>query len=164
METPKYNEQGELIRPENYRTWVFVGASLGLSYTETPRRDDGPGMFHNVYIQREAFDRYMETGEFPEKTILAMENFSAGSKVSINQKGYFEDKLVGFEVALKDHEQFEEGWAYFNFTQRGGDLKATAKAFPKGVCYSCHDQHAANDNVFTQFYPMLQRPGEETPH
>ena len=120
-------------------------------------------MFHNVYIQREAFDHYMETGEFPEKTILAMENFSPGSKVSINQKGYFEDKLVGFEVALKDHDQFEEGWAYFNFTQRGGDLKATAKAFPKAACYSCHDQHAANDNVFTQFYPILRRPGDETP-
>jgi hypothetical protein len=44
---PAYDETGALLRPEGYRRWVYVGASLGLSYA------DGAGgatsdMFHHV--------------------------------------------------------------------------------------------------------------------
>ena len=31
-----------LVRPEGYHTWPLVGASLGLSYAETPQ-GSGPG-------------------------------------------------------------------------------------------------------------------------
>ena len=27
---PRYTSDGDLLRPEGYRTWVFVGAALGL--------------------------------------------------------------------------------------------------------------------------------------
>ena len=156
MAKPKYAEDGTLIRPEGYRSWVFVGSSLGLSYSENTRRE-GPGNFHNVYIQPEAYRHYKETGKFPEKTMLAMENFAPKTKESINQKGYFPGAMIGFEVALKDHDRFEEGWAYFNFSTRGDPpLRERAKAFPQAVCFACHAQHAADDNVFVQFYPVLR--------
>ena len=32
-----------------------------------------------------------------------------------------------------------------------------AAAFPKETCFNCHAEHGATDNVFTQFYPILQR-------
>jgi len=163
MVVPVYDGDKNLIRPEGYRDWVFVGASLGLSYFE-PRTEkakekeekDDPGLFHHVYIQREAYDHYGKTGKFPEKTILVMENYSAGGKEGINLKGHFEKDLKGMEVALKDHDTFEEGWAYFNFSTAKGPLKEKAKAFPKAVCYNCHVEHAADDNVFVQFYPILR--------
>ena len=60
------------------------------------------------------------------------------------------------EVALKDEKRFPEKWAYFNFTGRGGALLAQAKAFPKESCWKCHNEHAAVDNVFLQFYPVLR--------
>ena len=98
--------------------------------------------------------------------MLIMDNYQPTQKESINKHGYFEGKKVGLEVALKDHEQFEEGWAYFNFSTREG-LRPKAKAFAKAACYNCHAEHGADDNVFTQFYPVLRRlkekPGEGGP-
>ena len=157
MVQPAYTAQGDLIRPEGYRTWVFVGASLGLSYEENGGQSEGPGAFHNVYIQPQAYDHFMETGEFPEKTILAMETFLPGSRESINQAGYFEKDFVGMAVAVKDRERYEEGWAYLSYGDPAGGLKPAAAAFPKETCFNCHAEHAATDNVFTQFYPILQR-------
>ena len=69
MTVPTYNEKGDVLRPEGYRRWVFVGASLGLRYARDGEpADDGPGSFHNVYIQPEAYTYFMEHDVFPEKT------------------------------------------------------------------------------------------------
>jgi hypothetical protein len=166
MTKPAYTEDGKLVLPKGYRSWVFVGSSLGLNYSA--QEPEGPGVFHHVYIQPEAYRHYAETGEFPEKTILVMENYSAGSKENNTAKGtvegekefenlngHFQDKRVGVEVALKDSEQFEDRWAYFNFSTRDG-VRETAPAFPKAICWDCHRDHAADDNVFIQFYPVLR--------
>ena len=155
MVQPRYSEGKELMLPEGYRTWVFVGASIGLSYSEPTRADGagGPGAFHHVYVQPEAYAHFKRTGQFPEKTILVMEVHRADQKVSINKGGYFEGDRVAVEVALKDKEKFDEGWAYFDFANGS---KKTSKAFPKASCFSCHKEHGADDNVFTQFYPVLR--------
>lgn len=161
MSKPAYNAEGELIRPEGYREWTFVGASLGLSYNENAgQHADGPGDFHHVYIQPEAYRQYRDSGTFPEKTVLVMENYSAGQRVRPNLRGFFEDKRTGMEIAVKDAEHAEEGWSYYVFSKRDG-LKESAKAFPKAVCFDCHDQHAADDNVFVQFYPALKEIMQE---
>ena len=34
--------------------------------------------------------------------------------------------------------------------------KATAKAFPTEACAACHQASAADDMVFTQYYPVLR--------
>jgi len=152
MSQPRYTEDKQLLLPEGYRTWVFVGASIGLSYSEQTR-SDGPGAFHHIYMQPEAYAHYQRTGQFPEKTMLVMEVHKPEQKVSINKQGYFEGDRVALEVALKDHEKFEDGWAYFDFAN---GAKKQSKAFPKTACFSCHQQHGADDNVFTQFYPVLR--------
>ena len=157
MTVPTYTADGDLILPEDYRTWIFVGASLGLSYSEGAAEREGPGAFTNVYIQPEAYRYFMETGEFPEGTMLPMDIYRPGSRESINQAGYFEKDFLGMEVAVKDSKRYEEGWAYLSFRDRSGGLRESASAFPKDRCYDCHAEHAATDNVFTQFYPVLQR-------
>jgi hypothetical protein len=154
MYAPRFSAAKELLRPENYREWMFVGSSLGMGYREDAASSNPK--FHNVYIQREAFRRYAATGEFPDKTMLVMEVVSAGFNASINRQGKFEDGFVGIEVALKDEARFPEKWAYFNFIGSNGDALASAKPFPKEACWSCHNQHAAADNVFVQFYPVLK--------
>jgi hypothetical protein len=155
MVKPKYSEGKELMLPEDYRTWVFVGASIGLSYSESTRTDAAatPGAFHHIYIQPEAYAHFKQTGQFPEKTMLVMEVHKADQKVSINKGGFFEGERVAVEVALKDREKFEEGWAYFDFAN---GRKKTSSAFPKASCFNCHKEHGADDNVFTQFYPVLR--------
>lgn len=151
MAVPVYDQEGLLLRPIGFEKWMFVGASLGLSYSEESERNE-PGRFHNVYIQPEAYQHFLKTGEFPEKTMLAMSVYKPEQKVSINKEGFFEGKLVSLEVALKDHEHFDEGWAYFDFDKS----KEKATAFPKTRCFSCHNDHGAHDNVFIQFYPLLR--------
>ncbi|MGH9675359.1 MAG: cytochrome P460 family protein [Bryobacteraceae bacterium] len=153
MVTPKYSGRNELVRPEGYRDWKFVGANVGMGYNENvPRRPT----FHNVFIQPQAYKEFAASGKFPDKTMLVMEVLSIGSSESINRHGQFQDRLIGIEVALKDQQKFPEKWAYFNFIGTDGKPLATARPFPKDACWKCHNDHGANDNVFVQFYPVLK--------
>lgn len=161
MAVPQYDEAGDMLRPEGYRGWTFVGTSLGLRYAEDGQPEDGgPGSFHNVYMQPEAYRHFVETGEFPEKTILAMETYSAGTREPRSglTGGFFENELLGLSAAVKDVDRFPEGWGYLSFTgAKGGAMRSKASPFAKERCYDCHHEHGATDNVFTQFYPVLRR-------
>jgi hypothetical protein len=149
---PDYDATGALLRPEGYREWVFVGASLGLSYAEGTR-DDGPGTFHHTYLRPESYHAFRRTGRFPERTVLVLELHEAAQKVAPSRHGLFEGRRLAVEAAVKDSSRFPEGWAYFSF---GDGTQRTAAAFPRAACFECHRQHAAVDNVFVQFYPVLR--------
>ena len=153
---PRFNDNKELLRPRDYREWIFIGATLGMSYDENAEKQKHP-KFHNLYLNPTAYREYKRSGRFPEKTMIAMEVLSAASQSSINHQGHFEDELLGVEVAVKDSSRYAESWAYFNFIAEDGSQKETATAYPKERCWSCHDEHAATDNVFTQFYPVLRQ-------
>ena len=151
-ETPAYDASGALLRPEGYREWVFVGASLGLSYADTRSSSDGHGDFHNVYLRPEAYQHYRRTGRFPDRTVLVLEIFEAASKVAPSRKGLFEGRRVALEAAVKDV-RLADGWGYFSF---GDGPAARATPAPRGACFSCHVEHGAVENVFVQFYPVLR--------
>ena len=156
-EEPRFTENKELVRPQGYREWVFVGSSLGMSYQEgQPKREP---KFHNIYLKPAAYQHFQKTGGFPEGPILVMDGADAASQSSINRHGQFQDRFIGIEAAVKDSTRFPEKWAYFSFIGEDGAPKKTAKAFPQDACWSCHNEHGATDNVFTQFYPVL-RQGE----
>lgn len=158
---PQYDSAGALLRPKDFETWVFVGASTGLSYNggQVP----GPGEFHNVYIRPESYKAYLETGKFPEKTMMALALYQPAEKVAPGHAGYFEGQFDELNFSVKDHAHFPEGWAYFGFGE-ASHLKESAKAFPKSDCYSCHVKNAADDNVFVQFYPILRPIMESHSH
>ena len=151
---PRFTAQNELVHPEGHREWIFIGATLGMSYTEKAPKEP---RFHNLYLNPRAYQEYKKTGRFPEKTIIVMEVLTPGSQSSINRQGNFEDRSLGVEAAVKDSGRFPEGWAYFSFTRPGQPDAPTAKAFPKEACWDCHHEHGETDNVFTQFYPVLRR-------
>jgi hypothetical protein len=159
MVVPRYGEDGSLIRPEDFHSWMFVGASIGLGYSEAPSRR-GPGMFHNVYTQPEAYQHFVDTGQFPEKTMFALVMYRSQDKGSISRRSFFEGDFVTLEVAVKDHEQFEEGWAYFGFGDRAG-LRDVARPSPRESCYDCHAEPGLHDNVFVQYYPILRNDGSQ---
>lgn len=148
---PVYDAAGALLRPEGYREWVFVGASLGLSYADAAS-DDGHGEFHNVYLHPEAYQQYRRTGRFPDRTVLVLELFEAASKVAPSKHGLFEGRRTALEAAVKDT-RLPDGWGYFSF---GDGSEARSKAAPRRSCFACHVEHAAVDNVFVQFYPVLR--------
>ena len=142
-----------LIRPDGVERWVLVGASLGLGY-DAGGRSGGPGMFHNVYLEPGAYAEYIRSGRFPDQTMLAMTVYQPADRVSPLKRGLFEGQFLGLEVAVKDPKRFEGGWAYFVFGTGGPG--AEARALPRAACQHCHATHAAKDNVFVQFYPVLR--------
>jgi hypothetical protein len=53
--------------------------------------------------------------------------------------------------------RFADKWAYFNFDE---DTKSAA-ANPKEGCWQCHEDHAAVEHSFVQFYPTLKPVAEK---
>lgn len=149
VDAPQFAAGGQLLRPGNYREWVWLSSGLGMSYSAAPSSDPN---FDNVFVAPAAYRAFVATGKWPERTIFVLEEREAMSKGSINRSGHFQGALVGLEAEVKDTARFAGGWAFFDLS--GGAASATA--FPKTApCYSCHAQHGAVDNTFVQFYPTL---------
>src|SRR5947207_10543490 len=123
---PVFEGKTTLLRPMNYREWVFVGSSRGLSYASNPPAQAQPPaggmgeMYHNVYITPNAYREFARTGKFPEGTMLAMEMASADTKREPGLQGSYEKELIGLEVSVKDSSRFDAGWAYFSFSNGMG--------------------------------------------
>ena len=147
---PAYLSDGNLKFPANYREWVYLTSGVDMSYS--PNMDMGHSMFDNVFVNPEAFKAFLEKGTWPDKTMLVLEARMAGSKGSINKNGHFQTgNVMGREVHLKDEARFPGKWAFFN-----AEDGVTGKLLPREMdCYSCHEQHAAVDTTFVQFYPTL---------
>jgi hypothetical protein len=153
-----WNAAGELERPEGYREWIFVGTPV------TPNdMNDGKAAFpefHNVYIDPASYAVYKATGEFPDGTVLIKELVDVGSKAAVSGQGYFQGEFIGLEATIKSktrHADEPGYWAYYSFTpQDGGMLKKTATQFLTAQCNACHQAAAADDWVFTQYYPVLR--------
>lgn len=152
-----FEGQDTLLRPEGYREWVFVGSSTGLNYSPNPAPSSSTSGtdFKNVYINPSSYREFVKTGTFPEGTVMILEIAQAANKNEPGLQGTFASKYVALEASVKDSQRFAGGWAYFGFTDQEGKLKDKAKPFPDSACLSCHQQKAATDRVFTQFYPVL---------
>jgi hypothetical protein len=151
----QFEGKDTLLRPDGYREWVFVGSSLGLRYDEGQKQPDQLE-YKNVYIDPAAYRAYKETGVFPEGTVLVLETAAAEEKSEPGLRGSFQKEFSGLAAAVKDKDRFPAGWAYFSFSDGPGRLKIKAQPAKKAACYDCHRQIGAEDNVFTQYYPVLK--------
>lgn len=157
-ETPKYTADGKLIRfpAEVYREWIFVGTPV------TPNDLNGGDAsfpeFHNVYINPSAWREWKKTGKYPDGTVLIKELTTVGAKQAPSGNGYFEGEFRGLEHAVKDSKRFPaeaKGWGYFTFGHKY-PLAKEAELKPVSSCGHCHVATAADDMVFTQYYPVLR--------
>jgi Cytochrome P460 len=147
-----FNRAGELMRPTDYREWIFVGAPV----TPKDMNDGKPAFpeFHNVYIDPASWAHYKNTGEFRSGTIIVKELTSVGARKSASGNGYFQGEFLGIAATVKDTKRFADkpdNWAYFGFED-----KPSATAQPDEACSACHKANAAEDMVFTQHYPVLR--------
>jgi hypothetical protein len=151
---PRFTPDNELIRPTNYREWVYLTTGLGMSYGIRPPATDKPN-FDNVFVEPSAYKAFLATGHWPDKTIFILEVRSSETHGSINKAGNFQTGVVAIEAAVKDVSRFKEKWAYVDFSH-GGTLHDTAKPFDgDSACNVCHAKNAAVENTFVQFYPTL---------
>jgi Cytochrome P460 len=147
----EYTADAQLKFPTHYREWVYLTSGFDMSYNPAMQMGSDHHMFDNVFVNPEAYKAFVETGTWPDKTMLVLEVRGAVGKGSINQKGNYQGDTMGVEVHVKDEARFSGKWAFFGF----GDEK-TAKMIPTTAdCYSCHASHAAVDTTFVQFYPTL---------
>ena len=162
----RFTDEGAVHAPTDYRRWVFVGAPLtpnALNGGEAPFPE-----FHNVYVEPSAFDHWEATGTWADGSQIAKElvtirtndttDEETGASAEVSGVGYFQGEFVGLELTVKDTSRYADepgGWAYFSFGHDGEPYAATASAFPTDSCNACHEANAADDFVFTQFYPVL---------
>jgi hypothetical protein len=150
MAQPRYTADGHLMLPAGYREWVFLSSGLGMTYQSRQARENPA--FTNVFVNPAAYRSFLATGKWPDKTQLVLEIRASASKGSINQAGSYQTDVVAIESEVKDAAKFPgSGWAFFGFGKSNtGKILA-----PTEDCYSCHREHAAVDNTFVQFYPVL---------
>ena len=150
-EEPQYTQDAQLYFPEHYREWIYLTTGFDMSYSTSSGMPDHH-MFDNVFVNPAAYKMFVETGHWPDKTMLVLEVRSARGKGSINQKGnYQNEEVMGVEVHVRDDARFPGKWAFFGFD--GG--KTGKMDPPTANCYSCHQDHGAVDTTFVQFYPTL---------
>jgi len=135
--------------PADYREWVFLSSGLGMTYGPlAPASATGTPRFDNVFVSRPAYQAFLKSGQWPDKTTFVLEIRNSESKGSINKAGHFQSGLAGIEAEVKDHGQ----WTFYSFD--GGATEG--KPFPRTQsCYACHAANGAVDNTFVQFYPTL---------
>jgi len=152
---PAFTSTGQLVRPLDYRSWVFVTSGLGMTYGPAKPADGQPPLFDNVFVTRDAYNAFLRSGTWPDKTMFILEGRRAEANVSINNGGHTQGDVVAIEAAVKDRKRYPNGgWAYFTFGgPRGGD--AASPLADTASCYACHSKNAAVENTFVQFYPTL---------
>jgi hypothetical protein len=146
---PQYTSDNKLLPPQNYREWIYLSSGLGMSYSPSI---GGHEMFTNVFVVPWAYQEFIKTGKWPDKTMFVVEERDSETKGSINKVGHFQTDMMGMGVEVKDETRYPEKWAYFNFDE---DTKS-ASPNPKGGCWQCHEDHAAVEHSFVQFYPTLK--------
>jgi Cytochrome P460 len=147
---PQFTSDGKLVRPEGYRKWVYVSSGYGMSYSQSP---DGMQMFTNVFVTPAAYDFFVANGKWPDKAMFVLEVYGSASRGSINKHGSYQTELSGLDVEVKDEARFPDKWAYFNFA--GAAKVVSADTPSKNDCWKCHEQNAAVEHSFVQFYPEL---------
>ncbi|MGH1478831.1 MAG: cytochrome P460 family protein [Geminicoccales bacterium] len=149
-----------------WREWPYVGSLV------TPNAlNDGEAPFpehHIVYIDPVSWEHYKETGEFREGTVLAKELTLVrapdganedGSTDEVSGTGYFMGEYSGLEITIKSKELYPDepgNWAYYTFGHKPEPYDTTAVMQPTDACNVCHEVSAAEDFVFTQYYPVLR--------
>jgi hypothetical protein len=162
IDGPTYINGDHLVRPINYREWVFVGSALGLTYEQGASGNT----FTNVFVNPAAYRGFMATGRWPDRSVFVLEFRASGTEAPPNTTGRFQTRLVGLEAEVKDA-RFADGWAFYNFR-----LKPEAGGSPGGAaviadnvaplagkdvasCVECHTKSTAVERTFVQFYPTL---------
>jgi len=156
---PEYTKDGKLVEPTNYRQWVFLTSGFDMTYRPPSPNPGDNAVFDNVFVNPESYASFLETGTWPDKTVMVLEIRKARSTGEPLVKGgrFQSTDLAGMEVHVKDSTRFNRGgsagqWGFFDVNLKDG----TGQAFPpEATCYSCHEAHAAVDTTFVQFYPVL---------
>ena len=146
-----YTADGKLVAPADYRTWIYLSSGMDMAYIEGP--PPAQHTFETVFVDPASYAAFQKTGTWPDKTVMVLEIRKGQTRGSITKAGVFQADRVGIEYHVKDVARFKSGWAFF---------PASGAALPQDSgCNKCHEEHAAVDTTFVQFYPTLIAKAQE---
>lgn len=151
---PSYTKDGKLELPADYRTWVYLSSGLGMTYDASSGSD---AMFTNVFVKPEAYQSFLKSGTWPDKTVFMLEERAAGTNVGPNRGGHFQTDLHGLVTLVKDETRFTDKWNFFSFDTKDGLAVGSGSPVKTKACLECHTKNGAVDHTFVQFYPTLKR-------
>jgi len=155
---PVVDAKGNLHVPEDYhRTYQYLGTWSVLA-------DGGQAakQIHVVYASPGTAVAYLNTGRFPDGTVLVKEVFTTATEQMTTGTVSREQKLKGWFVMVKDSKGRHPGnklwgdgwgWSWFN---AGNPAKTTSTDY-KTDCMACHIPAQAKDWVYVQGYPSMNR-------
>ena len=94
---------------------------------------------------------------FRNTRVMVLSSYRAdGSRSEPSGHGFFPGPFNGADVTVKDTKRYTEtnGWGYYNFNHFEPKA-ATATVRPLEECAYCHIASAKRDDVWTQFYGLL---------
>ena len=150
-DSPRFTSDGKLEFPDNYREWIYLTSGLNMSYAPRVAGMMDHDMFDNVFVNPSAYKAFLETGTWPDQTMLVLEVRGAGSKASINKSGHFQNgDVMGREVHIKDKRFREDG----RFTA-STKPRRPRRFRMKWIATVATSSMRAVDTTFVQFYPTL---------
>ena len=161
---PKYVNGTSLVRPTDYREWIFLSSGLDMNYNPPPgagspsQQQPQRHTFTNVFVNPSSYRSFVQTGKWADKTIFVLEARGADSVTRYfpaNQTGQFQTTFAGLEANVKDS-RFPDGWAFFGFNGTATSAeRLSGDALARGQCVECHTKETAVERTFVQFYPTL---------
>ncbi len=150
-----YTSGGSLTFPEHTERWITLGASIGGNYDEGAFDPKNPGTIGIVQIEPDAYHTLLDTGHYPDGTLLLLTFYEARSKSVPQLKGFVQGDVRSREIHVIDRKRFpEEGGAFFLFP--GATAAVGARQSVGSVCFQCHSQHGQLEATFAQFYPLIR--------
>jgi cytochrome c len=153
------SETGDIAFPKGFLKWQTLGA-----WSTADEEGKANGM-HQVYVSPGAADTYLETGAFPDGTVLVKEvRGAATAQLSTGAASYATNKSVWF-VMVKDTKQrfpdnalWGDGWGWALFDAKDPE-KQVATDY-QNDCLGCHVPAKNTDWVYVEAYPVLWNDGK----
>ncbi len=159
-DAPGYTKDAKLFFPAHYREWPFLSSGFDMSYDRGAAATpivSAHSVFDNVFVNPASYRAFEATGHWPEGTMLVLEVRKGVEDASINKHGRTQGEVTGVELHVKDSAHTPtkiapDGWSFYSFDSSPAPAARIAQT---ETCYTCHQQHAAVDTTFVQFYPTL---------
>lgn len=156
----RYLADGSMVRPEDWRTWVLIGAPAGASDQNVDNPQHFPGT-HHVTMDPDSFAHWRRTGQFRDGTVLVKEIFNQVSRMGPSGVGYFQGaSLYALDITVRDCRRFREEpecWAYFSFNgEEQGRYTELGRRYPTADCNTACHVAAGHERSFAQYYPVLR--------
>jgi hypothetical protein len=154
LEVAKLTADGNLLKPPDLDSWVFLGTSLGMGYNPGSFNAAQPGQFQVVLMEPNAYRHFVKHRSYAPGSMFLLSFYDSDRQQrSINRTGFTQADLTNFEIHLIDPAQGKDGRTFYMF----GANDTQGHAMPPGNgCVTCHNKHGALDGTFAQFYPTLR--------